>query len=195
MEEIKMEKKNVACEISEPSLELKDSYLPALEEYKTLGIPLDEGVADYGEDFTKYVQKLKDESKALNLTDGRVPQTTFWITDKDGYAGRISIRHELNEKLLKEGGNIGYGIIPSKRGLGYGTKALKLTLEKAKELGFKPLGIEGDLGSDWVLLDLADIIVHAMTAQARGFYQLEKLWSVEGNAQYEDETVAEIVNE
>ena len=137
MEEIKMEKKNVACEISEPSLELKDSYLPALEEYKTLGIPLDEGVADYGEDFTKYVQKLKDESKALNLTDGRVPQTTFWITDKDGYAGRISIRHELNEKLLKEGGNIGYGIIPSKRGLGYGTKALKLTLEKAKELGLK----------------------------------------------------------
>ena len=38
---------------------------------------------------------------------------------------------------MKEGGNIGYGIIPSKRGLGYGTKALKLTLEKAKELGLK----------------------------------------------------------
>jgi ribosome-associated protein len=51
--------------------------------------------------------------------------------------------------------------------------------EKVKEMGFKPLGIEGDLGSDWVLLDLGDVIVHAMTAQARGFYQLEKLWSVD----------------
>jgi ribosome-associated protein len=51
--------------------------------------------------------------------------------------------------------------------------------EKVKESGFKPLGREGDLGSDWVLLDLGDVIVHAMTAQAREFYQLEKLWSVD----------------
>lgn len=52
-------------------------------------------------------------------------------------------------------------------------------VEKAEEHGVKPLGVEGDLGSDWVLVDLGDVIVHAMTAQAREFYQLEKLWSVE----------------
>lgn len=52
-------------------------------------------------------------------------------------------------------------------------------VEKLKEQGVRPLGIEGDLGSDWVLLDLGDVIVHAMTAQAREFYQLEKLWSVD----------------
>lgn len=50
--------------------------------------------------------------------------------------------------------------------------------EKAKEQGFKSLGTEGDLGSDWILLDLGDVIVHAMTAQAREYYQLEKLWMV-----------------
>jgi ribosome-associated protein len=50
--------------------------------------------------------------------------------------------------------------------------------EKVKEEGFKPLGTEGDLGSDWILLDLGDVIVHAMTAQAREYYQLEKLWMV-----------------
>ena len=50
--------------------------------------------------------------------------------------------------------------------------------EKAKEQGFKALGTEGDLGSDWILLDLGDVIVHAMTAQAREYYQLEKLWMV-----------------
>lgn len=53
--------------------------------------------------------------------------------------------------------------------------------EKLKESDVKPLGMEGDLGSDWVLLDLGDVIVHAMNAQARGFYQLEKLWSVENS--------------
>ena len=51
--------------------------------------------------------------------------------------------------------------------------------EKAKENGVIPLGLEGGIGADWVLLDLGDVIVHAMTAQAREFYQLEKLWSVE----------------
>jgi ribosome-associated protein len=52
-------------------------------------------------------------------------------------------------------------------------------VEKLKEVGVKPLGLEGDLSSDWVLLDLGDVIVHAMTAQTREFYQLEKLWSVD----------------
>ncbi|MEC4749690.1 ribosome silencing factor [Methylomicrobium sp. Wu6] len=52
-------------------------------------------------------------------------------------------------------------------------------VEKLAEFGVKPLGMEGDLGSDWVLLDLGDVIVHAMTAQSREFYQLEKLWSVD----------------
>jgi len=46
------------------------------------------------------------------------------------------------------------------------------------EFSVTPLGMEGDMSSDWVLLDLGDVIVHAMTAQAREFYQLEKLWSV-----------------
>lgn len=49
---------------------------------------------------------------------------------------------------------------------------------KAKENGFYPLGMEGDANSNWVLLDLGDVIVHAMLSEARGYYQLEKLWSV-----------------
>lgn len=49
-------------------------------------------------------------------------------------------------------------------------------MEKVKELGVIPLGVEGDQGSDWVLLDLGDIILHIMTEQSREYYQLEKLW-------------------
>jgi ribosome-associated protein len=51
--------------------------------------------------------------------------------------------------------------------------------DKVKEHGVEPLGIEGGLGADWILLDLGDVIVHAMTAQARDYYQLEKLWVVD----------------
>lgn len=52
---------------------------------------------------------------------------------------------------------------------------------KAKEAGHPPLGEEGSGGSEWVLVDLNDIIVHVMTAQTRDFYNLEKLWGVNGN--------------
>ncbi len=56
-------------------------------------------------------------------------------------------------------------------------------LEKAKEKNHTPLGVEGLQSSDWVLLDLGDIILHIFTAQARDFYQLEKLWSIERTAE------------
>lgn len=49
---------------------------------------------------------------------------------------------------------------------------------KAKEAGHRPLGIEGMDAAEWVLVDLGDVVVHAMQAQTRMFYQLEKLWDV-----------------
>ncbi len=55
--------------------------------------------------------------------------------------------------------------------------------EKMKALGVSHPGFEGQQGSDWVLLDLGDVILHVMTAQAREFYQLEKLWSVDASQQ------------
>ncbi|MBS3962959.1 MAG: ribosome silencing factor [Methylomonas sp.] len=54
---------------------------------------------------------------------------------------------------------------------------------KIKENGLLPLGVEGATGSDWVLIDLGDVVVHLMTVQSREFYQLEKLWSVSGEKQ------------
>ncbi|EPL15455.1 ribosome silencing factor [Pseudomonas sp. CF161] len=48
--------------------------------------------------------------------------------------------------------------------------------EAVKALGVKPLGEEGKGDSDWVLLDMDDVIVHMMTSNARQFYDLERLW-------------------
>jgi len=50
--------------------------------------------------------------------------------------------------------------------------------DKAKAAGHRPIGIEGEDGSEWVLLDLQDTLVHVMLPKVREFYNLEKLWSL-----------------
>ena len=50
--------------------------------------------------------------------------------------------------------------------------------EKAKAAGQRPIGIEGESGGEWVLLDLQDALVHVMLPKVREFYNLEKLWSI-----------------
>lgn len=51
-------------------------------------------------------------------------------------------------------------------------------VEKAKEAGFRPLGVEGERDAEWILIDLAGVIVHVMLPATRSFYDLERLWSV-----------------
>lgn len=51
-------------------------------------------------------------------------------------------------------------------------------VEKTKAAGFRPHGVEGQQDSDWVLIDLNEMIVHVMLPRVREFYGLEKLWDM-----------------
>jgi len=51
-------------------------------------------------------------------------------------------------------------------------------VEKTKAAGFRPHGVEGQQDSDWVLIDLNEMIVHVMLPRVREFYGLEKLWDL-----------------
>jgi ribosome-associated protein len=51
-------------------------------------------------------------------------------------------------------------------------------VEDAKKSGVNPIGVEGQEQGDWVLIDLADVIVHVMLPKVRQYYDLERLWSM-----------------
>jgi ribosome-associated protein len=54
---------------------------------------------------------------------------------------------------------------------------IEAVADKAREAGHRPIGMEGEEGGEWVLLDLQDALVHVMLPKVREFYNLEKLWS------------------
>ena len=47
--------------------------------------------------------------------------------------------------------------------------------DEMQKINIPLIGIEGGSGSEWVLVDLGDIIVHIMHPSSREYYQLEKL--------------------
>lgn len=88
-------------------------------------------------EFQAWLQRQHNISLGIDLPDGFVAQTVYWLYADDQPVGSCNLRLQLSEALLKRGGNIGYGIAPCARGKGYGKELLRLILQVAKERGLK----------------------------------------------------------
>lgn len=51
-----------------------------------------------------------------------------------------------------------------------------LLIKELKQKQVNLIGVEGEDASEWVLIDIGDVVVHIMQPRIRDYYQLEKLW-------------------
>ena len=101
--------------------------------------------------------------RCLNMEDreyaekvGRCPGKTFLLirVSDNKIVGTINIRWNLNDKMLRFGGHIGYGIRPTERRKGYNKINLYLGMIEAKKVGLEKVMLDCDvnnLGSDRTL--------------------------------------------
>ena len=133
-----------------PTTDLHRSWLESLQEWGEgvhqdgTGLHPDDDVRS-AEGFAGWVERLRQQSDPnVPLPEGRVPAEYWWIVDGDTYLGAITLRHELNDFLLEQGGHIGYGVRPSARRRGLASWALGLVLDRAREVGLERVLITCD---------------------------------------------------
>ncbi|MBO7053613.1 MAG: GNAT family N-acetyltransferase [Alphaproteobacteria bacterium] len=131
----------MTLELVKPSQEYLPAFLKCVDDYRkdTAKYGMDSmrkliQMLDDGE-IDKWFVKKRNEDLGIDLPDGYVSGTTYWLMDNGEYIGSFTLRHALTDSLMKIGGNVGYVIAPSKRGQGYAFAGLKLVLIQAKKRG------------------------------------------------------------
>lgn len=82
-----------------------------------------------------YLELLESQRRGVGLAADRVP-ATFLVAEAAGrIVGRLSIRHELDEHLARQGRHIGYGVLAGHRRRGLATAMLRDSLTIGWSLG------------------------------------------------------------
>ncbi|MCZ2815466.1 GNAT family N-acetyltransferase [Modestobacter sp. VKM Ac-2984] len=115
-------------------LEARDDWGPGVHE-DGFGLHADDEV-ETADGFAAWVRRLRTESEAASPpVAGRVRTTHWWLVEGDAVLGGVALRHDLNDFVLRVGGQVGYGIRPSARRRGLATWALGEVLSTAKAEG------------------------------------------------------------
>lgn len=139
----------MSIQLQSPTLELKDSYLSHVAEFRERGEWLIPFVLRFPtDDFPAFLERLRLCALGSEVAQGYAPHETFWLVE-DGVRviGVSNLRLELNDNLRKDGGHIGYGIRPSARRRGHATFILKETLLKAKARGITRALVTAEKGN------------------------------------------------
>jgi len=90
-----------------------------------------------GSDYNAFIRMCKMHEAGKNLLPDNAPYTRYFLSDQNGviYA-QGDIRHYPTKTLTNYAGYIGYGVLPSFRGRGYGKLMCALLCREAKKYGY-----------------------------------------------------------
>lgn len=173
----------MTIELTRPTTDLFDSWAEAVAEFGEShidGSGLQAPVTPDRATLDALIEKatlLAD--RTAELPDDAVHNDLYWVVDDGEVVGFLSFRHDLNEWLREAGGHIGYSVRESRRRRGYASAALRLGLERAREIGLDRVLVTCDddnvgsyrtiEGADGVLQDVSD-------QSARGHAMLRRYW-------------------
>ena len=122
-----------------PSLKHKEMFKQYQEEtYAVNEMYINgDGGCHLDNNYEHWLENIKDYHLGINLPEGFVPATTYFLVGDNKILGTINIRHRLNEGLLNSGGHIGYSVAPSERKKGYASSMLTMALLICKDLGIE----------------------------------------------------------
>jgi predicted acetyltransferase len=113
-----------------PDSTVRESFLAGTramcEEEGTETAWLDEAAADFD-------ALVASRSQMRQMWD--VPVTELWYVDGLSYIGTVMIRHELTPALRRDGGHIGYHVVPGHRRRGHATAMLAAACAWCRDLG------------------------------------------------------------
>lgn len=122
----------------DPALESSyRGYITELGDEERYPFPLD---FEHG-DFPALLQRVDNLARGIDLPEGFVASSTFWLVEDGELVGVSNLRHTLNERIRHCGGHIGLGIRPSRRGHGLGNTLMRLTIAQARARGMGELHI------------------------------------------------------
>lgn len=101
-----------------PNFSLEKEYLDFYHEWKASGEDMIPWVIEKDPtDFESLVQFLLNNEKGINLPEGWVRDSTYWLVNESNRVlGAVNIRHSLTERLFNCGGHIGYESVLVKDG-------------------------------------------------------------------------------